>query len=584
MKRAQLESVTSEVVGNALVSIAEQMGMVLVRSAYSTNIKERKDCSSAVFGPKGRLVALAEHIPLHLSSMQGLIAEIAEKSGIWCLKAGDVIIANDPYKGGGSHLPDITLVQPVFYEGNMVAYIANIAHWSDVGGRLPGVGTAGDSTELLQEGLRIPPTRIISEGVIRTDNLDFILINMRNRTERLGDFHAQVASLRLGERKVMDLFKRYGTETINACIEEILDYGERQLKAAILDVPEGDYDFEDALDDDGITDNTLAIRVLVSISHEPEASICFDFNGTETQAQGGINMVWSALLASVFYALKAILVPEVPLNAGFQRPIKIKAQEGSVVNAQEPAAVGGRADTCQRVVDTIMGAFGKVVPEKIVAASNGATTAIIIAGTKSMTGRNFVFVEALGGGMGARFNRDGMDGIQVHITNTSNLPIEAAELEYPIRILHYGLVPDSGGPGEFRGGLAIRKDIEFLHPVLFSAHSDRHRISPWGVRGGLSGSCGKFVLDPDSPTERILPSKTSGIKIDRNQILRVFTAGGGGYGEPTLRNPQNAAVDRVLAKVSDRQLREIYGVEVSPQGEIDWRATQALRNRKRKGQ
>ncbi|MFQ5834020.1 MAG: hydantoinase B/oxoprolinase family protein [Candidatus Thorarchaeota archaeon] len=584
MKRAQLESVTSEVVGNALMSIAEQMGMVLVRSAYSTNIKERKDCSSAVFGPKGRLVALAEHIPLHLSSMQGLVAEIARKSGIWCLRAGDVIIANDPYKGGGSHLPDITLVQPVFYERNMVAFVANIAHWSDVGGRLPGIGTAGDSTELLQEGLRIPPTRIISEGVIRTDNLDFILINMRNRTERLGDFHAQIASLRLGERKVMDLFKRYGTETINACIEEILDYSERQLKAAILNVPEGDYDFEDALDDDGITDNTLAIRVLVSISHEPEASICFDFSGTETQARGGINMVWSALLASVFYALKAILVPKVPLNAGFQRPIKIKAQEGSVVNAQEPAAVGGRADTCQRVVDTIMGAFGKVVPEKIVAASNGATTAIIIAGTKSMTGRDFVFVEALGGGMGAKFNRDGIDGIQVHMTNTSNLPIEAAELEYPIRILHYGLVPDSGGPGKFRGGLAIRKDIEFLRPVLFSAHSDRHRIPPWGVRGGLSGSCGKFVLDPDSPTERILPSKTSGIKIDRNQILRVFTAGGGGYGEPTLRNPQNAAVDRVSAKVSDRQLREIYGVEVSPQGEIDWRATQALRNRKRKGQ
>ncbi|HHH42243.1 MAG TPA: hydantoinase B/oxoprolinase family protein, partial [Chloroflexi bacterium] len=544
-----VDLITAEVVAHGLQSIVEEMGVALVRSAYSTNIKERRDCSCALFAPDGQLVALAEHIPIHLGSMQGLMAQIAEDLGAWALQPGDVIIANDPYQGGGSHLPDVTLLQPVFHEGELVAFVTNIAHWSDVGGRSPGVGTAGDSTEVWQEGLRIPPIRIVAQGRVRHDLLDLLLLNMRDREERLGDFRAQIAALRLGERRLLELFRRYGAATMAASIAELLDYSERRLRTALCRLPEGTYRFADAMDDDGVSEEPLPIQVAVTVSHHPEPTIAFDFTGTAPQAAGGINMVRSALLATVYYTVKAVVAPDVPPNAGFQRPIRVHAPEGSLVNAREPAAVGGRTDTCQRVVDAILGALSQAVPERVVAASNGATTAIIFGGTEPLSGRSFVYVEALGGGMGARADRDGMDGVQVHITNTSNLPVEAMEMEYPLRVLRHGLVPDSGGPGRFRGGLAIVKEIQALAPVLFSAHADRHRLPPWGLMGGLPGGRGRFVLNPGTPQEQVLRSKLSGLLIRRGEVLRVQTAGGGGFGPPWERDPARVAQDCVQGKV-----------------------------------
>lgn len=579
MIQHKADPITAEVVGNALQSIAEEMGVALVRSAYSTNIKERRDCSCAVFASDGSLVALAEHIPIHLGSMQGLMSEIVRHLDGWELQPGDAIIANDPYRGGGSHLPDITLVQPVFYQDQLVAFVANIAHWSDVGGRSPGVGTAGDSTEVLQEGLRIPPTRIMTRGAIRQDVLELLLLNMRGREERLGDFRAQVASLRLGERRLLELFDRYRAPTVMACISELLDYSERRLRAALREIPEGTYRLTDAMDDDGISDEPLPIAVAATISHGAQPAVALDFTGTASQAAGGINMVWPALLATVYYAVKAVVAPDVPPNAGFQRPIHIYAPEGSLVNAREPAAVGGRTDTCQRVVDAILGALSQVIPERVVAASNGATTAIIFGGTRTLSGRDFVYVEALGGGMGARASKDGMDGVQVHITNTSNLPIESMELEYPLRVLHYGLVPDSGGPGKFRGGLSIRKDIQALAPVIFSAHSDRHRIPPWGLAGGLPGGCGRFALNPDMPAERPIRSKISGIQVNRGDVISARTAGGGGVGSPLDRDPEHVARDYAQGKVSRDQAREAYGVVLTDEGRVDRAATTALRDR-----
>lgn len=574
-----MDPVTTEVIGNAFQSIAEEMGFALVRSAYSTNIKERRDCSCAVFDPDGGLISLAEHIPIHLGSLQGLMTVIAEDKLSWSLEPGDVVMANDPYRGGGSHLPDIAVLKPIFHQKRLVAFACNIAHWSDVGGRSPGAGTAGDATEILQEGIRIPPVRIFHKGQLRDDLLELLLLNMRDRHERLGDFRAQIAALKLGERRLHELYDRYGASTIASHVSASRAYSERCLQSALLEIPQGIYRFKDQMDDDGTSSEPLDIRVAVSISHNARPTIAFDFSGTSAQAAGGINMAWPALVATVLYVVKAILVPEIPLNEGFMRTVQIRAPKGSLVNAQEPAPVGGRTDTCQRVVDAILGAMSQVLPERIVAASNGATTAVIFGGTKALSGRDFVYVEAVGGGMGARATKDGMDGVQVHITNTSNLPIEAMEVEYPLRVLSYGLVPDSGGPGKYRGGLSIRKDFEALKPVLFSAHSDRHRIPPWGLRGGLHGRCGCFILNPNTSQAKVIPSKVSGVLLEKGNVLSVQTAGGGGFDSPLERDPERVANDCLLGKVSDQKAREQYGVLLTEKGKVAPKATAALREK-----
>lgn len=578
MRKFRADPITTEVVGYALQSIAEEMGATLVRTAYSTNIKERRDCSCGLFGTHGDLIALAEHIPIHLGSMQGLIAALSANNQTVSVEPGDIFIANDPYLGGGSHLPDITLTQPVFYKKRLVAFVTNIAHWSDVGGQSPGVGTSGASTEIFQEGLRIPLTLLATRRGIRENILNFILSNMRNREERLGDLRAQLASINLGERRLQELFSRYGLLTLSTCISELYDYSERLLRKELKAIPEGTFFFTDAMDDDGVTDSPLPVHVSIAVSHVPAPEIHFDFTGTALQAAGGINMVWTALQATVFYAVKALAFSNIPTNAGFQRPIRISAPEGCLVNAREPGAVGGRTDTCQRVVDAIFGALSQAVPDRVLAASNGATTAIIFGGTSPLSGQDFVCVEALGGGMGARAKKDGMDGVQTHITNTSNLPIESLEMEYPIRVLRHELAPDSGGPGKFRGGLAIRKDFLALEPMLFSSHSDRHKLPPWGLKGGIPGRKGRFILNPGKPNEKTLASKISNFLIKKGEVLSVQTAGGGGYGSPLERAQGNVSRDCVQGKISRKHARKAYGVLVDQKGTINREATSTLRS------
>jgi N-methylhydantoinase B len=578
----KIDVVTSEVVLNSLLSAAEEMSLALVRSAYSTNIKERRDCSCALFDPSGRLTALAENIPVHLGSMQGLMAEIAKDIGRWDLRPGDVVMANDPFLGGGSHLPDVTLVKPVYVGHSIVAFVANIAHWADVGGRIPGGGTAGDSTEIFQEGLRIPPLKILKGNTVQKDVLSFILANMRHPKEREGDLRAQLAALRLGERRLQSLYREYGVNEITEVTDALLDYSERWLRHELLALPEGTFSFEDVMDDDGIGGDVLPIKLKITLSHKRAPRIMFDFTGTAPQARGGINMVYQALLATVFYAVKAIVAPDVPINSGFERPIRIIAPYGILVNAGPPAAVGGRTDTCQRVVDVIMGALAEAAPDRVTAASNGATTAIIFAGTERSSGRDFVYVEALGGGMGAGSRRDGMDGVQVHITNTSNLPVEALETEYPLRVLRYELVKDTGGAGRFRGGLGIRKDIQALVPVTFSAHADRHRVAPWGVGGGLSGKTGRFSASAGSGRPARLRSKVSDVAIQRGEVLSAMTAGGGGYGSPARRESEAVAGDFRSGKVSRAAARKTYRVALSKAGIVDKKRTAVLRRTKRR--
>jgi len=579
--KKNIDPITSEVILSSFQTISDEMSTALVRSAYSTNIKERKDCSCAIFDKQGKLLVLAENIPIHLGSMQGLMTQIGENLDEWKFEAGDVLIANDPYLGGGSHLPDMTLVTPVFMEKNLVGFAANIAHWTDVGGRSPGVGTAGDSTEIFQEGLRIPPSRLIKGGEFQQDMLDLLLSNMRNREEREGDLRAQIASLKLGERRLLEVYNMYGKNKVEKVIENIYQYSQHWLEESLSKIHQGTYAFEDVMDDDGKDKKNIRIKVAVKISHKPSPSIEFDFSGTDDQASGGINMVWQALLATVYYSVKAVIAPKIHMNHGFMRAIQIKAPQGTLVNADEPAAVGGRTDTAQRVVDVIMGALSQVVPEKVIAASNGATTAIIFGGTKALSGEDFVYVEALGGGMGSRKEKDGQDGVQVNITNTSNLPIEALEMEYPLRILKYELVADSGGAGKHRGGLGIRRNIQALVPLIFSAHSDRHRISPWGLFGGKSGGKGSFMLHRKSKGKQTLRSKASGISIKKHDVLSFKTAGGGGYGSPYSRKIVRVKNDYLNGKVTRAKALSEYGVVMTKKGEIVTQATHNLRNKKK---
>ena len=584
MSYSHVDPITTEVLRHALQGIAEEMGVTLIRTAYSTNIKERRDCSCALFSSQGKLVALAEHIPIHLGSMLGLMEKICEKFPLASLTPGDVIITNDPFQGGGSHLPDVTLVQPVFASHQLVGFVANIAHWADIGGAFPGGGTAGAATEIYQEGFRIPPLFLYRQGKFQKEIAEVILTNLRHRREREGDLRAQLASLQRGAKRLEELVLSYGWETINQNLQALFNYSEIWLRQQILAIPPGEYKYHDYLDDDGCSPKPLKIQVKIRVEHAPQPSLFFDFTGTACQAEGGVNMVKVALEASVFYTIKALLAADIPMNAGFQRPLRILAPPGTLVNAQEPAAVGGRTDTCQRVVDVLLGAFSEALPEKVIAASNGATTALIFGGTQKLSGQEFVYIEALGGGLGARSQRDGLDGVQVHITNTSNLPVESLETEYPLRVLRYGLVKNSGGAGKYRGGLGIAKEIMVLTPVLFSAHADRHRFRPWGLKGGLPGQPGQFLVQSPQKKRKKIPSKINGLLLQPGEILIARTAGGGGYGSPLERPPEKVLQDLRAGKISASQARQLYGVEIKGQ-KINYTATRRLRSlRKKVGQ
>jgi N-methylhydantoinase B len=522
-----------EVVGNALMACAEEMGAALVRTAYSSNIKERADCSSAVFDSLGQLVVQAQHIPIHLGSMLGLVEHITRRYDSGDFQPGDVFIANDPFTGGGTHLPDIALAQPVFVGARLVAYVANIAHHSDVGGMVPG-SNAGDTRSIFQEGLRIPPVKLVTAGVLQNDILDIILLNSRLPAERTGDLKAQLAANSVGDDRVRKLYERHGVERMEACLQSLFGYAERRIRARIGELPPGEYSFVDYLDDDGVEPDPIPIKVRVIIDRD---SMRLDFAGSGREASGAINVPETALKATVFYALKAILDPDSPSNAGFQRAISVSAPPNTIINAQPPAPVSARSETCQRVADVIFGAMSQAAPERVLAGCNSTLNGISISGVNPRTGQYYVYPETIGGGMGARPHKDGLDGVHVHITNSSNLPIEALESEYPLMVERYELIADSCGSGRYRGGMGIRRDIRILeHEAEFALHADRQKFAPWGLDGGKSGATGRVVINPDTPGMRVLTSgKTSAIVLRAGDLISVCTPGGGGYGPPHAR-------------------------------------------------
>ena len=544
----KLDRITVEVIGSMLLSIAEEMGEALIKASYSSNIKERQDCSTAIFNLKGEVIAQAEHIPMHLGSLIMIVQEVLKRYPVSHLRAGDVFIGNDPYTGGSTHLPDITVASPVFHRGEPVGFVANIAHHAD--------GSARETRSIWDEGLRIPPIRVVEAGALREDVMELLLLNFRLPRERRGDFRAQFAANRIGAERLTALLDRYGRPTCLAAMDELLAYGERKIRAALRSVSDGVYAFEDWMDDDGLGGPPVPIRVRITVAGD---GVTLDFAGTGAQVTGDINVVYLALVATVYYALKALLDPTIPANGGFYRAIRVEAPAGSIVNAQPPAPVAWRTQTCQRIADVVFGALAPALPGKVIAATNGANSAWVFSGMNPRTGQYYVYLETIGGGSGARAGKDGLDGVQVHITNTSNLPVECLEMEYPLLVEEYGLVPDSGGPGRSRGGLGLRRAIRVLGgEATFLGTLDRGRFAPWGLFGGRDGGKGTLALNAGTPGERALGSKVAGRRLVAGDAVTIVTPGAGGYGPPAERDPGLVAQDLREGKISPAVAREVY--------------------------
>ena len=525
----QINSITLEIISNGITSIAEQMGVILAKTGYSTNIKERKDLSVAVFSPEGKLLSLAQHIPLHFSSLSGAVEVLTEKYRIEDIHDGDVFIANDPYTGGGSHLPDIVLLKPVFYSGKLVAYMVNTGHHADKSRKGP---------TIYDEGFRIPLVKLYSQGKLQQDVYDLIMLNFQMKYERKGDLNAQMITNQFGADKLMELIDKIGLDTYEEFCIKWLEYGEKKARIAIAELPDGEYAFEDYMDDDGAGGGRVLIKTKVIIRGD---QITFDFTGSAPQNKGPHNCVPCALKATVYYSMLSILDKSIPANSGFFDSINIVAEPGSIVWAKEPAPTSDRETTTQRIADVIFGAFSKMDPKLVTAAGNGAMSYFFFSGTDKRTQNPYVYVETIGGGSGARYNKDGLDAVQVHMTNTSNLPVEALEMEYPLMVEKYALSVNSCGAGKYRGGMGIVRTIRILEEsgdsMLISASTERSVSRPWGLEGGQEGGNASIKIYRDGKLISENP-KPRNVALKTGDIIEMVTAGAGGYGPVSERDPE----------------------------------------------
>ena len=534
-----VDPITVEVIGSALSSITEEMGEALVRASYSTNIKERRDCSTALFNVRGDTLCQAEHIPMHLGSFIGIIPHILKRHPVAEMQPGDVFVGNDAYEGGGTHLPDIVLAEPVFVAGAMVAWAVNTAHHSDFADR--------GHAHIYQEGLRIPPIRLYRAGVLQTDVQELILLNCQVPRERLSDLRAQMAANRLGVERLGALCGKYGRAVVMAAGDALLDYAERKMRAGIAAIPDGIYRFSDVFDDPEI-EGELAMSCEIRIEGE-EMHLHFD---APDQVRAGLNMVHTALLSTVYYAVKTVVDPTVLPNAGLARPLHVTAREGSLVNCVYPAAVNGRIGACQRVVDLIHGALAQAVPGRVSAAHNGSVAVASFIGTQA-DGSAWIYLETIGGGFGARQGRDGLDGVHVHMTNTSNLPVEALEIEYPLTVLRYELVDGSGGAGQQRGGMGLRRIYRAEAPSRMRMQGSRLLSAPWGLEGGLPGGRGRFGYGPG-----VAPFVGGSGVLETGQMVEIVTPGAGGYGPPASRTAEAVQRDVAEGRMTMAEARAAY--------------------------
>ena len=533
MTTGEIDSVTLEVFRNQLESIAEEMGEVLIQSAYSPNIKERQDCSTALFDASGRMVAQAEHIPVHLGAMPDAVEVVAESDP----GPGDAYILNDPFNGG-THLPDVTIVSTLAPEDAVVGYAVTRAHHADVGGMTPGSMPAGAS-EIYQEGIRLPGVELRAGGELNDDLMAVILANVRNRTERRADLRAQLAAHDRAEERVGELLAEHGSSRVENAFDAVIDYSQTRMTGEVEAFPDGTFTASDVLEGDGITDADLPIEVTVTVDG---SRIDVDFTGTAPQCQGNMNAPLAVAKSAVYFVVRSITDPEIPPNHGCYANIEVSAPDGTVVNPSPPAAVvGGNVETSQRLTDVVFAAFAEAVPDRVPAGSQGTMNNLII-GTRRRGG--FTYYETIAGGFGARPNKDGMDGVQVGMTNTLNTPIEALEAEYPFRVEEYGFRADSGGDGEYRGGLGLVRSMTVETDAVVSLLTERRRHQPRGVAGGEPGARGENLADGEP-----LPAKATR-NVDAGTTITIRTPGGGGYGDPADRAAGAIEADRLDGKAT----------------------------------
>jgi N-methylhydantoinase B len=536
---------TLEIYRALYTSVAEEMGVTLRRTSFSPNIKERRDYSCAVFDFDGRVIAQGDHMPVHLGSMPMAVAAALRDVQI---EPGDVVAVNDPF-AGGTHLPDVTLVMGVFASTGRdgeretgrqkrssprhrlslsprpLFYLANRAHHADIGGATP--GSMGLATDVYGEGVRIPPIRIVRGGEVCNDVMKLILTNVRSSEERRADFEAQIGSLKTGEMRLLEIVERRGEKEARDYAQHLISYSARLMRRAIASIPDGTYEAEDALDDDGISDREIPIRVRLTIKGECAK---VDFTGSSPEVTGALNAVEAITVSAVSYCFRCLVGGDIPASAGLIEPIEVIAPQGTIVNARPPASVaGGNVETSQRIVDTVFKALAKAVPDRIPAASQGTMNNLTIGGIDPRTGREFSYYETVAGGMGARPAADGMNATHTHMTNSLNTPAEALEYAYPLRVRAYRIRLGSGGRGKQKGGDGAIREIETLAHARMAMLADRRRRAPYGLQGGADGEKGRaFIIRRDGSREQ-LTSKGSW-DMEPGDRVRIETPSGGGWG------------------------------------------------------
>jgi len=563
------DAVTMQVIRYGLEAVADDMGYNLMRMGRTTIVKEIMDINCGVLDARGGILAHAHLCPLMMFSLPTTAVNMLDR--IKKFDEGDVIICNDPYLGG-QHLLDVQFFSPVFVDGELVAFVANIAHQLDMGGAVPG-GVAGGLTEIYQEGLRIPFVKLYCKGEEDQQLFDMIASNIRIPEKTMEDFRAQAATTMVGVKRIKALVNKYGLDVFHKCTSMLMDYSENMVRRFLTSIPDGNYTAVDCLDDDGCEDKPVKVQVNVHIKGD---SMKVDFDGSDSQTTGNVNSPWACTQGGVFYTMVGIIDPGMALNSGAFRPIEVESREGLVTNPLPPAGVTARSQTMTKIVEAMLKAMSEVVPDRVVAGSHGQACTSSFSGIHPETGKRFSYIEIQGGGGGARPGKDGPDGQDLHLGRFMNTPVEAAEIENPVMIERYEFIPDSGGPGKYRGGLSLRRDIRFLADVTWARYSDRQKFKPLGLFGGIEGSMGSLIMNPDTPEQKRCKSK--GVdQIKAGDLLSIRLPGSGGYGSPVKRDPEAVRWDVINGKISMESARKDYRVVFDEEMGVEMEATGTLR-------
>ncbi|MBE9573630.1 MAG: hydantoinase B/oxoprolinase family protein [Proteobacteria bacterium] len=577
MAKYKADKVTMQVIRYSLEAVADDMGYALQRMGRSTIVKEIMDFNCAVLGPEGRILSQAHLCPLMMFSLPRTCYNMVKHYQKDNWRDGDVVVTNDPYLGG-QHLPDVQFFSPAIFNNQLVGFAANICHQLDMGGCVPG-GVAGGLTEIYQEGLRIPFIKLYHQGEENEEIFAFIGSNIRIPEKTLADFRAQAATTLGGVSRVKELISKYGIGVFKECTNMLMDYSEKRTRRFIKDLPDGRYSAVDWIDDDGHSDEPVKLHVNIDIKGD---SMIVDFHGSSPQTQGNINCPWSCSEGGVFYTVVGLVDPYMPINSGCFLPVEVRPEKGLITCPVIPAAVTARSETMTKIVEAMLKAMAPILPDRVVAGSHGQACTSSFTGIHPETGKRFIYVEIQGGGCGARPDKDGADGQDLHLGRFMNTPVEAAELEYPVTIERYEFIPDSGGAGKWRGGLSLRRDIRFHADVTFARYSDRRKFAPQGLFGGREGSKASMLLNPRTDREQVVKSKGVS-EIKAGDVLSISLPGSGGYGPPWERDPERVRWDVINGKVSLKSAREHYLVSLNTDLSTNETETKALRAEKGKG-